>query len=170
MAETDVAAIAEPLLRALQIQPRDRDFLAAMGGALLLAWPELRLKAREWIEAAVTMGVASEIAKLILAHDREVEEERRGVLDLFRSTSAKFLRDPSLSAELRDALVDELGRFQEFEPMLISLQGRPELCPARADLNVLRERAGHLAALTRECGVAARRRAGRAAQGAEGGL
>ena len=145
--ESEVAHIAEPLLRALQIQPRQRDLLAAIGGLYYWTRRDLRPKAREWVEAAVVMGCESKFARMILAHDRAVEAERRGVLDLFRSTSTRFLRDPSLTAELRSALVEELSRFQEFEPMLISLQGRPEQEPQEPTVAILRERAKHLSEL-----------------------
>ncbi len=147
LTEEDIAGIAEPLLRALQIQPRQRELLAAIGGLYYWMRPDLRAKAREWVEAAVVMGSESKFARMILAHDRAVEAERRGVLELFRSTSARFLRDPSLTAELRSALIEELSRFQEFEPMLVSIQGRPEQEPQEPTVAILRERARHLSDL-----------------------
>jgi hypothetical protein len=144
LTEVDVARIAEPLLRALQIEPRQRDILAAIGGLYYWTRRDMRAQAREWLEAAVSMGAESRFARLILARDRAVEADRRGALDQFRSASAHFLRDPSLKEEMRRALVEELGRFQEFEPMLISLQEKEEFDYQEPSVAALRERAKYL--------------------------
>ena len=147
LTEAQVDRLAEPLLRALQLQPRHRDLLAAIGGLFYWTRPELRARARTWLESAVTMGVDSRFAHLILERDRAVAAERVGVMDLFRSSSAQFLRDPTIQTDLRKALVDQLGRFQEFEPMLLELQAKPELAWEEPTVSLLRDRSRYLAEL-----------------------
>ena len=117
------------------------------GGLYYWFRPEKRVEAREWLEAAVTMGARSQIIRLILERDRLVEMDRRKALDWFRSASARILRDPTVSGEMRRALVEELGRFQEFQPMLIDLQAKPEQAPEEPTIDMLRERARYLSQL-----------------------
>jgi tetratricopeptide (TPR) repeat protein len=147
LTEAQVARLAEPLLRGLQFEPRQRDLLGALGGLYYWFRKEKRQKALDWLEAAALMGVSGRIIVKILERDRLIEVERRESLDWFRSASARFLRDPSLAAEVRQALVEELGRFQEFEPMLISLEQRPDLQPEEPTLEIIRERAKYLSQL-----------------------
>lgn len=147
LTEPQVERLSEPLLRGLQFEPRQRDLLAALGGLYYWFRKDRRKKALEWLEAAALMGVASRIVPKILEHDRLFEMERRETLDWFRSASAHFLRDPTLAGEVRSALVEELGRFQEFEPLLISLEQKPDLEPEEPTLETLKERARYLAQL-----------------------
>ncbi len=142
--EAQLARLAEPLLRALQFVPRHRDILGALGGLYYWFRREKRDKARDWLEAAAAMGVHGRIVRTILERDRLIEMERREALDWFRSASSRFLRDPALASDVRRALVEELGRFQEFEPMLISLQEKPELEQEEPTIQGLRDRAGYL--------------------------
>ncbi|HXU32558.1 MAG TPA: hypothetical protein VN851_18480 [Thermoanaerobaculia bacterium] len=150
LSEVEVAALSEPLLRALQIDPRQRDLLAALGGLYYWFRKDKRRQALDWLEAASLMGVSGRIVRKILEEDRLLEMERREVLDWFRSASSRFLRDPSLASEVRRALVEELGRFQEFEPMLIELETKPDFEPEEPTLEVIRERAGYLSRLVAE--------------------
>jgi predicted DCC family thiol-disulfide oxidoreductase YuxK len=147
LTEPQVKRLSEPLLRGLQFDPRQRDLLAALGGLYYWFRKDWRKKALEWLEAAALMGVVSRIVPRILERDRLYEMERREALDWFRSASARFLRDPSLAGEVRSALVEELGRFQEFEPLLISLEQKPDLEQEEPTLETLKERARYLAQL-----------------------
>jgi tetratricopeptide (TPR) repeat protein len=147
LGEAQVTKLSEPLLRGLQFDPRQRDLLAALGGLYYWFRKDRRKKALEWLEAAALMGVASRLVPKILERDRLYEMERREALDWFRSASARFLRDPSLAGEVRSALVEELGRFQEFEPLLMSLEQEPDLGQEEPTLETLRERARYLAQL-----------------------
>ncbi len=145
--EENIAKLADPLLRALQFVPRHRDILGALGGLYYWFRREKHTDAREWLEAAASMGVRGRMVRAILDFDRLVETERRQALDWFRSASSRFLRDPTLANDMRRALVEELGRFQEFEPLLISLQERPEIEREEPTIQALRERAAYLVAL-----------------------
>jgi hypothetical protein len=145
--ESQIAKLSEPLLRALQFVPRQRDLLGALGGLYYWFRREKRSAARLWLEAAASMGVRGRIVRAILERDRLVEMEQREALDWFRSASSRFLRDPALAGEVRRALVEELGRFQEFEPMLISLQEKPELEQEEPTIQGLRDRSNYLAEL-----------------------
>ncbi|HEX8118818.1 MAG TPA: hypothetical protein VF521_16190 [Pyrinomonadaceae bacterium] len=147
LTERQVEKLSESLLRGLQFEPRQRDLLAALGGLYYWFRKDRRKKALEWLEAATLMGVVSRIVPKILEHDRQFEMERREALDWFRSASARFLRDPTLAGEVRSALVEELGRFQEFEPLLISLEQKPDLEQEEPTLETLKERARYLAQL-----------------------
>jgi hypothetical protein len=139
-----VEEIARSLRRALQFELRQRDVLAALGGLYYWFAPEKRRKALQWLEAAAGMGVESLIARRILDRARLVERENRDVLDWFRSTSARFLHDPTLSESVRKALVEELGRFQEFRPFLLDLENLEDLAPREPTVRLLRERAAYL--------------------------
>jgi tetratricopeptide (TPR) repeat protein len=147
LTERQVERLSEPLLRGLQFDPRQRDLLAALGGLYYWFRKDKRKKALEWLEAAALMGVVSRVVPRILERDRLYEMERREALDWFRSASARFLRDPSLAGEVRSALIEELGRFQEFEPLLISLEQKPDLEQEEPTLETLKERARYLAQL-----------------------
>jgi hypothetical protein len=139
-----VEEIARPLFRAFQFELRQRDVLAALGGLYYWFVPEKRKKAVQWLEAAAAMGVVGRIARRILETARMIELENREALEWFRSTSARFLNDPTVSAHVRQALVEELGRFQEFSPMLLDLESAPELEPREPTVRLLRERSGYL--------------------------
>ncbi len=122
LSSDDVESIATALLRALQFQPRHRESLAALG-ALYLAYKKERTeKALSWLDAALTMGVRSPRARGLLAEARRVEQERKELLQMFRSASAKFLSDPAVGVSVRKALIEELGRFDEFRPVVLDLQ------------------------------------------------
>ncbi|MBA3453840.1 MAG: hypothetical protein H0T42_12165, partial [Deltaproteobacteria bacterium] len=102
----DVDAIATLLLRALQFQPRHRESLAALG-ALYLAYRKDRTeKALAWLDAAITMGVRSPRARALLAEARRAELERKELLAMFRSASARFLSDPAVGVAVRKALIE----------------------------------------------------------------
>ncbi|MCC7000463.1 MAG: hypothetical protein IT370_38045 [Deltaproteobacteria bacterium] len=151
----ETLALAEPLLRALQFEPRQREALAALG--VLYYWfrPAARAKALEWLEAAVGLGVRSRTVRQLVALARQRERERGELLDLFRSASARFLGDAMVSPQVRRALAEELGRFQDFQPILLELDGAPlELEPRPPTVAALRERARFVLGLAGE--VAAR--------------
>lgn len=140
----EVDIIATDLLRALQFQPRHRESLAALG-ALYLAYRKDRTeKALAWLDAAITMGVRSPRARALLSEARRAEQERKELLQLFRSASSKFLSDPQVGVSVRKALIEELGRFDEFRPVVLDLQesGALEAAPnGEITVTALRERA-----------------------------
>ncbi len=50
-------------------------------------------------------------------------------------------------SEVRRALIEEIGRFQEFEPLLISLESKPEYEPEEPTLTIIQERGRYLSRL-----------------------
>jgi tetratricopeptide (TPR) repeat protein len=149
----DVEQIATLLLRALQFQPRHRDSLAALG-ALYLAYRKDRTeKALAWLDAAITMGVRSPRARALLAEARRAELERKELLSMFRAASARFLSDPAVGVSVRKALIEELGRFDEFRPVVLDLQDSGALeAPPQGEVTVsaLRERAAFVGGIASE--------------------
>lgn len=144
LTETQVATLAAPLLRGLQLLPRHRYFLGAVGGLYYWFKRDERHRAREWLEAASLQGVGG-LVQSILDLDRRTAMQQREALDIFRSMSMRVLRDPAVAAEARRALAEELGRFQEFQPLLIDLQTRPEFDPEEPTIKMIRERGRYLA-------------------------
>jgi tetratricopeptide (TPR) repeat protein len=142
-----VQAIATSLLRGLQFEPRHRESLAALG-ALYLAFRKDRTeKAIAWLEAAVAMGVRSERARALVAEARRAELERQELLQMFRSAAARFLTDPTVARHVRAALVEDLGRFEDFRPVLVDLQAAGALdadATASPTMQSLRDRARFL--------------------------
>ncbi len=161
-AADQIAAIARPLFRALQFELRQRDILATLGGLYFWFVPDGRKKALQWLEAAASMGASGRIARRLLEQARADEREHREAMDWFRSASSRFLHDPTLAATVRQALVEELGRFREFQPLLIDLQSTAELEPREPTLRLIRERAGYLEKAVAE--LAARKPGGPAPQ------
>ncbi len=139
-----VDEIARPLLRALQFELRQRDVLAALGGLTYWFVPEKKRDALRWIEAAVDLGVESRIARRLLERSRQIEVENREALEWFRSTAVRFLHDPTVSAQVRSALAEELGRFQGFQPLLLGLDLEDGLEAQEPTLSLVRERANYL--------------------------
>jgi tetratricopeptide (TPR) repeat protein len=147
----DVPSFAEPLLRALQIEPRQRDALACLGALYLAFDPARSAKALEWIDAALVMGLQSESLRRLQAVARREDDERRHLLGAFAVTARRFLIDPSIATQVRRALINELGRFTEFQPILLDLDqvsDRDATQPVTIDL--LRERSVHLRARSNE--------------------
>ena len=140
----EVNDLAKPLLRALQFQPRHREVLAALGALYYWCKPDARDKALEWLEAAAAMGVKSEIVRRWLEQDRRRELERHDLLDAFRGTAARFLTDSMVSPRVREALLEELGRFQEFRPLLVDLEQGGAVGQQSPTIAALRERALYL--------------------------
>ncbi len=153
LSDEDVEMLGALLLRALQFQPRHRDVLAALG-ALYLAYKKERTeKALAWLDAAITMGVRSPRARALLAEARRAEQERKELLAMFRSASARFLSDPAVGIQVRKALIEELGRFDEFRPVVLDLQdsGALEAPPAgEITVSALRERAAFVGGIASE--------------------
>ncbi len=149
----DIEVLSTLLLRALQFQPRHRESLAALG-ALYLAYKKERTeKALAWLDAAITMGVRSPRARALLAEARRAEQERKELLAMFRSASARFLSDPAVGIQVRKALIEELGRFDEFRPVVLDLQdsGALEAPPAgEITVTALRERAAFVGGIASE--------------------
>jgi tetratricopeptide (TPR) repeat protein len=139
-----VGAITRPLFRALQFELRQRDVLATLGGLYFWFVPDGRPKALQWLEAAASMGAEGRIARRLLEEARADEREHREAMDWFRSASARFLHDPTIAGAVRQALIEELGRFREFQPLLVDLQSAAELEPREPTLRLIRERAGYL--------------------------
>ena len=133
-----------PCSARLQFELRQRDILATLGGLYFWFVPDGRKKALQWLEAAAVMGAEGRIARRLLEEARADEREHREAMDWFRSASARFLHDPTIAATVRRALIEELGRFREFQPLLIDLQSAAELEPREPTLRLIRERAGYL--------------------------
>jgi hypothetical protein len=144
LTEAEATAITQPLLRALQFEPRQRDVLASLGALTYWCVPGMRVKALAWLRAAVTMGVRSAIVRRLLERDRALDVERREVLDQFMSTSARFLGDPTVKPQVRRALIEELGQFQEFQPLLVELGQGADPEQQSPTLQLLRERAKYV--------------------------
>jgi hypothetical protein len=145
-----VETISRPLLRALQFELRQRDVLAALAALAYWFVPEKKRRALQWLEAAVTLGVESRIARRLLEAVRQREVENRETLEWFRSTASRFLHDPTVSSQVRDALFEELGRFQGFQPLLLGLDLEADFQPQEPTLSLVRERAGYLEKMVAE--------------------
>ncbi len=144
LTDDQVNAIATSLLRALQFQPRHRESLAALAALYLSYRKERSEKAIAWLDAAITMGVRSAKARGLLAEVRRAELERKDLLAMFRSAAARFLSDPAVGQQVRRALIEELGRFDEFRPVVLDLQDSGALDSSAAGeitISALRERA-----------------------------
>ena len=136
--------IINTLLMALQFELRQRDVLAALGGVHYWFVPEKREKAVRWLQSAVVLGVKSQIARRILDRDQQIEEENREALEWFRSATGRFLHDPTVSSHVRQALIEELGRFRGFQPMLLELDQQTDLDSEEPTVRLLRERAEYM--------------------------
>ncbi len=147
LSDVQVGVIARPLFRALQFELRQRDILAALGGLYYWFVPAKRSKGVQWLEAALAMGAEGRIVRRLVEQIRSVQQEHREALEWFRSTSTRFLHDATLAPVVRQALIEELGRFQEFQPLLLDLESAPDLEPREPTLRLLRERAGYLEAM-----------------------
>ncbi|MEO8700001.1 MAG: hypothetical protein ABI867_08150 [Kofleriaceae bacterium] len=151
----EIDTIATGLLRALQFQPRHREVLAALAALYLTYRKDRTEKALAWLDAAITLGVRSPRARALLAELQRAERERKELLSMFRAASAKFLSDPAVGVAVRRALVEELGRFEEFRPVVLELQetGVLEAPPASAvTVAGLRERAAFVGNIATEVG------------------
>lgn len=72
---------------------------------------------------------------------------------MFRSASAKFLSDPQVGVSVRQALIEELGRFDEFRPVVLDLQesGALDAQPSgEITVTALRERAAFVGGIASE--------------------
>ena len=136
--------IIRTLLTALQFELRQRDLLAALGGVYYWFVPDKRVKAISWLESAVALGVESRLARRILERDKRIEVENREALEWFRSATGRFLHDPTVSNHVRQALIEELGRFRGFQPLLLELDRQTDLEPQEPTVRLLRERAEYM--------------------------
>jgi tetratricopeptide (TPR) repeat protein len=144
LTSADVAKIANPLFRALQFEPRHREVLAALGVLYYLFEPTRREKAIEWIDAAVAMGTTSRVARRLLELDRSRETERTALLAHFRGAATRFLGDAMVDPKVRAALLEELGRFQDFRPVLVDLDNPAEIGQEAPTLAALKERVQYI--------------------------
>lgn len=142
--DDDVARIARPLFRAVQFEPRHREALAALGVLYYLCRPASREKALEWLDAAVAMGTSSKVARRLLDLDRSRESERKALLDAFRGAASRFLGDSMVDPKVRGALLEELGRFQDFRPVLVDLDHQAEIGHEAPTLAALKERVAYI--------------------------
>jgi hypothetical protein len=142
--EDEVLRIARPLFRALQFEPRHREALAALGVLFYLCKPGSREKALEWLDAAVAMGTSSKSARRLLDVNRDRAAARESLLDGFRAASARFLGDPMVDPKVRAALLEELGRFQGFLPVLTDLEPQSEIGYESPTLAALNERMSYI--------------------------
>jgi hypothetical protein len=90
------------------------------------------------------MGVEGRIARRLLSEAQAVETELQDALECFRGVSVRFLHDPTLARPVRQALIEELGRFQEFQPLLLGIESSVKAAPREPTLRLLRQRAGYL--------------------------
>lgn len=148
-----VDRIATALLRALQFEPRHRDVLAALAALYLAYRKDRTARALDWLESALSLGVRSRAARTLLLETRRAENERKELLAVFRSASTRFLSDPTLGMHVRTALIEELGRFHEFRPVVFDLRDLGALeMPAASDVTIagLHERAAFVAGVAGE--------------------
>jgi tetratricopeptide (TPR) repeat protein len=153
LGDAEVDAVATALLRALQFQPRHREVLAALAALYLAYRKERTEKAIAWLDAALTMGVRSPRVRGLLAEARRIERERKELLAVFRRGAARYLSDPAVAARVREALIEELGRFDEFRPVVLDLQASGALdAPGTGEVTVgaLRERAAFVGSIAFE--------------------
>lgn len=118
----EVATLAKPLLRALQFEPRHPEVLASLGALYYWCKPDRKDKGLEWLDAAIALGTKSAIVRRWLELDRSRELERKTLLDRFRGAASRFLGDAMVDPRVREALLEEFGRFQEFRPLLVELE------------------------------------------------
>jgi hypothetical protein len=140
----DVATITGPLLRALQFELRQREVLAALGGLAYWFLPEKRRRAMGWLETALSLGSRSRVARRIHERAQHLEMENREALEWFRTMASRFLHDPTVSMQVRNALMEELGRFQGAQPMLLGLEFFADTSPREPTLSLVKERAEYL--------------------------
>ncbi|WP_163995575.1 hypothetical protein [Pyxidicoccus caerfyrddinensis] len=140
----EAASIARPLLRALQFEPRQREVLACLGALYLWFMPGKEARGLGWVDAALAMGVRSPLVRRLREEERRHEQERRELLDSFLGVSSRFLTDAMVQPRVRKALVEELGRFQDFQPLLAELGAATDVEPRSPTLQALRERARYL--------------------------
>ena len=140
----EVQRIARPLYRALQFEPRHREALAALGVLFYLCRPDARDKAVEWLDASVAMGTSSKVARRLLELDRGRETARKALLDEFRGAASRFLGDSMVDPKVRAALLEELGRFQDFRPVLVDLDNQAEIGHEAPTLAALKERVSYI--------------------------
>jgi tetratricopeptide (TPR) repeat protein len=139
-----VDEIIRTLLTALQFELRQRELLAALGGVYYWFVPDKRDRAVTWLESAVALGTTSRVARRILEHHRRLETENREALEWFRTATGRFLHDPTVSNHVRQALIEELGRFRGFQSMLLELDKQTELESQEPTVRLLRERAEYM--------------------------
>jgi tetratricopeptide (TPR) repeat protein len=118
-----VDGVSRSLLRALQFVPRHREILAALGIVSFYGNPEKRAKAVNWVEAAIAMGALHPLLIHITETDKKMEEKRSGLLDKFNTLALDRLLARDISENMRKALLDELGQFKDFHPVLKDIQG-----------------------------------------------
>ncbi len=114
--------LTRPLLRALQLSPRHREVLAALGALTYWLRPDKQEKGLEWIRAAVTMGVRSPKVRKLLADAERDAREQNDLASTFRLMAARYLTDPAVKQRVRTALREELGRFSELAPVLHEIE------------------------------------------------
>ncbi|GDX83681.1 hypothetical protein LBMAG42_54920 [Deltaproteobacteria bacterium] len=119
---TDLAPLREPLLRALQFRIQHREVLGVLGALWFWFVPEQRREGVRLLERASRLGTPSLIVARLLQVEQETEATRRDLLEWFRSASIRVLRDPTLSAGVREALVRDLAQFREHQPLLLELE------------------------------------------------
>ena len=139
-----VGQISRPLLRALQFELRQRDVLATLGGLYYWFVADGRKKAIQWLEAAVSMGVYRADRAAAAGGGAGGGHGATEAIECFRGVSIRFLHDPTIARPVRQALIEELGRFQEFQPLLLDIESAVEAAPREPTLRLLRERAGYL--------------------------
>lgn len=139
-----------PLLRALQFEPGHKEALGALGGIYFWFDEDRRAEGLEFLETAMTLGSRSKVVRTLVRRHQVRAMENRELLEWFQSASSRFLQDPTLTAKVREALMADLGRFQEFQPLLLDLEGLPSEEPREPTVALLRQRARYVDGLARE--------------------
>ena len=82
------------------------------------------------VPAGALVGQGVQLADMLLVH--------------FADLSARFLSDPSIAREIRRELVDELGRFADFQPVVLEVEQTLDSPAQTASMQSLYERASSL--------------------------
>lgn len=147
LTQAEAEEIALPLLRALQFEPRHREALAALGALAYWCIPGKRTKGLEWLEAAVSLGTRSPTALRLVDQERAREEHRQDLMHHFIGVSGRFLSDSTVTSQIRRALLEELGRFQDFAPVLLEIDQMVESEQQAPTVQSLGERSRYLETL-----------------------
>ena len=109
------------LLRALQFDLRNREVLGALG--VLYFWfnPSKREKALNWMEISTNLGTENQYLLELVERYHNVEVNRQRLLAQFKDLSIKYFTNSTVSKQLKEELLLELGQFQEFKPVLMEL-------------------------------------------------
>ncbi|WP_420147388.1 tetratricopeptide repeat protein [Spirosoma sp.] len=150
LSQTQTDGITYSLLRALQFIPRHREVLAALGILYFYVNTDKRIKALEWLEASVAMGVFHPLVVQLVEKEKGREVKRVMLLDKFISLSLERLFARDISENMRKALLDEWGLFKEYHPALQEIKSTPKPEYAPITLQAVLNRAKYIEEFTSE--------------------